>query len=413
MPQLKIIEARKSKEKKPTKKLSFTKKVFISFLSFLLILECLYLIFTYSEIPVIKSLRHMAIETSLSTMRHQWVASALFPDDVVETVRSSVEEAREQQIGVTSTWEEPTVEHDNVIGTDRQEFFELFWELDSSSVDEYIKEIPSALDDGWKNLSINEAGLDDKGTSILTIHGDQVLAIDAKNQVLLIRVEDIGYRGVLAIAKDPSRLSIQAAEDIGHYGQLVGEIAPAHDGILAMTASGFLDIDEEGNKGNGNGGIVAGFARCDGVSYGKRLGYSFKRVELRSDNLLYIVDSQDPVHKDCTDAAEFTPALIIDGDVLVDENCGWNSINPRTCIGQNDHGEIMMLSVEGRQITSLGIGVFGCAEILAKYNCMQAMNLDGGTSSILWYDGECVTRCSNEDFPEGRPLPNVFVYKKL
>ena len=41
---------------------------------------------------------------------------------------------------------------------------------------------------------------------------------------------------------------------------------------------------------------------------------------------------------------------------------------------------------------------------------MQAMNLDGGTSAILWYDGEYVTRCSNPACPEGRQLPNAFVY---
>lgn len=386
------------------------RKIGKALLIFLTILICLYLFFTYAEIPFVKTLRYMAIETSLSTMRHQWVATALFPDDIVEEVRVSVEKAREEQIGVSSTWGEPTIEP-NPSDTDRQTFFELFWELNELSVQKYLLEHPAVLADGWGNLYINEAGLDDEGTSIVTIHGDPVLAIDAKNQVLLIRVSDIGYRGVLAIAKDPSRLSIQAAQEVGHNGQLAGDIALAHNGVLAMTASGFLDIDENGTKGNGNGGIIAGFARCDGVSYGEPLGPGFKRVELRSDDLLYIVDSQEPVHEDCTDAAEFTPALIVDGEVLVDENCGWNAINPRACIGQNDRGEIMMLSIEGRQLTSLGIGVVGCAEILARYNCMQAMNLDGGTSAILWYDGECVTRCSNEDMPEGRPLPTVFVYE--
>ncbi|MBQ4346535.1 MAG: phosphodiester glycosidase family protein, partial [Oscillospiraceae bacterium] len=79
---------------------------------------------------------------------------------------------------------------------------------------------------------------------------------------------------------------------------------------------------------------------------------------------------------------------------------------------QNDRGEIMMLCIEGRQLTSLGIGVVGCAEILSRYGCQQAMNLDGGTSAILWYNGKCVTRCSNEELPEGRTLPNAFVYER-
>ena len=87
-------------------------------------------------------------------------------------------------------------------------------------------------------------------------------------------------------------------------------------------------------------------------------------------------------------------------------------MNPRACIGQSKKGEILMLVVEGRLVGySLGIDVIECAEILSRHNCMQAMNLDGGTSAIMWYDGEYVTRCSNTACPEGRPLPNAFVYE--
>ena len=389
-----------------------TKKILITAAAVLLAAVGVYTFFSYSNIAFIRTLRHMAIETSLSTMRHQWVAYAIFPDAVVDDVRASIEDAREDQIGVSSTWEDTAIQED-VTAASRLQFFELFRELDEESVTKYLAQKPELLQNGWASLSVNEAGLDDEGTSMVTKQGDTVLAIDAKNGILLIRVADLGYQGVLAIAKDPSRLSICPSAQIGYDGQLAGQIAEANNGILAMTASGFRDIDENGVEGQGNGGIVAGLARCGGVTYGEPLGSGFKRVELRTDDRLYIVDSQTPISDDCTDAAEFTPALIVDGEVLVDENSGWNSINPRACIGQNDHGEIMMLCIEGRQLTSLGIGVTGCAEIFEKYGCMQAMNLDGGTSAILWYDGECVTRCCNEDLPEGRPLPNVFVYKRI
>ena len=110
---------------------------------------------------------------------------------------------------------------------------------------------------------------------------------------------------------------------------------------------------------------------------------------------------------------EFTPALIVDGKVLVDENNDWNGLNPRACIGQSEKGEILMLAIEGRLASSLGTGVAECAKILKSHNCMQAMNLDGGTSAILWYDGEYIIRCSNQALPAGRTLPNAFVYEKL
>ena len=47
----------------------------------------------------------------------------------------------------------------------------------------------------------------------------------------------------------------------------------------------------------------------------------------------------------------------------------------------------------------------------AKYAVLIDFQYAGGTSAILWYDGEYVTRCSNTALPEGRTLPNAFVYK--
>ena len=376
-------------------------------------LAAVYFFFCYTSIPFVRNLRHMAIETSLSTMRHQWVAYAIFPDNIVDDVARSVEDARQAQIGIDTTWENtPTDPQENDIHSSKAKFFETFWEIDPSSLEDYLAHSSLLRRHGWANLRIDRSALEQDGTSIETVHGDQVLAIDAENGVLLIRVNGAGYRGVLAIAKNPERLSIKPSSQIGHHGQLVEEIAENNNGILAMTASGFEDVDAMGVEGASTGGVVAGIARCSGETYGIPMGPGFKRVELREDDLLYIVDSSDPISPDCTDAAEFTPALIVDGQVIVDEDCGWNAINPRACIGQNDRGEIMMLCIEGRQLTSLGIGVVGCAEILSRYGCQQAMNLDGGTSAILWYNGKCVTRCSNEELPEGRTLPNAFVYER-
>jgi len=415
--------------------LRFLKRLGIVLAALLLLAAVLYSLFTFSSIPICVTGRHMLIETAMSTMRHQWVATTFFPKSVVDEVMEKVNAAREEQIGLESTW--PTVPHVPVspVDPDAPEtpttspeivpvqpavpeppspeelaFYEVFHELEQASMASYLKEHPDTLANGWEKLYINEAGLDDAGTSIMTKQGHHVLAVDAENGILLIRMSGTGYRGVLAIGKDPSRLSVHAAETLGKSGQYLGTIVKNNGGVLGLTANGFEDYDEHGNAGKGNGGILSGFAMCNGVPMGEHLDWGWKRIELRDDDRMYIVDSRAPVSENCTDASEFTPALIIDGRVLVDEYCGWNAINPRACIGQSRKGEIMMLCIEGRQITSLGIGVVKCAEMLAAYDCMQAMNLDGGTSAIMWYRGECVTKCSNPDLPYGRPLPNAFVY---
>ena len=403
-----------TREKRPKKPKSPLKIITIV-LVVLAVLEAGYFTCVYSDIPFISKWRSIYIQTAMDTMRHQWLATAFIPQSVIDEVMAARNEAKEIQTQHNSSdsWaadsQTQDTETDAAPGAQEAEddgeaaFYELFWELDQSSMEAYLKQNPSVLDDGWENIYINEAGLDDEGTSIQTTMGEQVLAVDAVNQILLVRVTGSGYRGVLAVAKDPSRLSVKNSAYLGSSGQYAGTIAENNGGVLAMTASAFIDPD-----GKGNGGILSGYCMSDGEGRGTHMGWSNKRIELRDDDYFYIVDVQAEVHPNTTDAVEFTPALIIDGETL--PTPGWDSLNPRTIIGQSDKGEILMMVIEGRLIDSLGISVEDCGPILERHNCMQAMNLDGGTSAILWYNGEYVTRCSNTLCPEGRQLPNAFVY---
>lgn len=401
-----------AKQKKPRSAL----KTITVILVVLAVLEGLYFTCVYSSIPFIAKWRNIYIQTAMSTMRHQWLATTLIPQSVIDKVMEDEYKAREEQANTAgSTWDVnqayPGDKHAAELaaeGRSKEEiaFYELFWEIDPDTMDAYLAKNPDVLSGGWENLKINEAGLDDDGLDLQTTMGEQVLAIDVPNQILLVRVKGSGYRGVLAIAKDPSRLSVKNSAMLGSAGQYAGTIAQNNGGILAMTGSGFID-----NGGVGNGGILAGYSMSDGKSTGSHMGWSYKRLELRDDDRMYIVDAQSSVNDRTTDAVEFTPALIVDSQIIVDESSGWTAVNPRTCIGQSDKGEVLMLVIEGRLIDSLGTDVIECARILEKHNCAQAMNLDGGTSAILWYDGEYVTRCSNSACPEGRYLPNAFVYE--
>ena len=298
-------------------------------------------------------------------------------------------------------------------GEEEQMFHAQFPQLDIRSLQSYLDTHP-LLKSGWENLYINKAGFDDEGTGIYTTQGDEVMAIDAKNGVLLVRVQDEGYRGVLAIANDPSKLSVEMSAGVGEYGELVGDIASAHNGVLAMSASGFLDTGTEGNSAGGNGGLIAGYAMSGGKGYGEHLDTGYQRLELRDDNRFYIVSAAEPVSPDCTDAVEFRPVLIVDGEMQKDPY--FTSQMPRACIGQTQTGEVLMLVIEGRMLDEgiYGTDVNTCAEILQRYGCTQALNVDGGTSAMLWFDGEYVTRCSNRNLREtgGRPLPNAFVYQR-
>ena len=424
---------KKQKVKKPLKTLAI-------WLTVILCLEGLYFFCVYTNNAFVKKWRTIYINTAMDTMTHQWLATYFIPKDVIDEVRYEYGVFKAATVGKESTWGktdttsspdgsannnithiDPNVTHETGEKTDEltpeelekqaeEAFYELFWELDHSSMEAYLAQYPDTLANGWDHIYINEAGFDDNGTSIQTTFGEQVLAIDAKNAVLLVRISGKGYRGVLAVGKDPSLLSIEMASTLGVAGQLSGEIAAAHNGVLAMNANGFLDPG-----GAGNGGLLAGYSMSNGTAYGEHFSaYAYKRIELHEDNLFYIKDALSPVSEDCTDAAEFTPALIVDGKKIMDDY--WTGEQPRACIGQSEKYEILMLVIEGRYPLEgiLGTSVNNCSEILLQHKCMQAINLDGGSSAMLWFDGEYVTQSSSSPlrYTGGRPLPNAWVYKK-
>ena len=370
-------------------------KFIAALLALILLLECTYCIAVFTDwCPPLTSLRDQYIETALSTLRHRWLATALIPGDIVLEVWEGLEESRSAQLGQNSSpWEtEDTPKN--------RDFFQLFPELDEASFRAWAPMSEEELDEFY----VNHSGLDEAGLDLYTRQGDQVLAIDAKNGLLVIRIREEMFRGVLILGKDPSRLSCAAAESWGETGQTAGQIAEANHALVAMTASGF---EADGPEG----AYQTGAAMCGGTVYGSHLKSGYKRLELRSDDRLYVVDAPMEFHPDCTDATEWTPALIVDGEIVVTKEDHYNARNPRCCLGQAKDGTVLMLCIEGRYFDSLGATAPECAEILARYGAYQAMNLDGGTSAILWYDGECITRCSDPALPEGRLLPNCWIYK--
>ena len=243
-------------------------------LSVLLVLEVLYCVAVFSQIPWIVRLRNMYIETAMSTMSHQWLATAFIPQDIVDEVVARRNAAREAQAGVVSTWEVPgtaavsasttaPAQTAHALTAEQEAFFDLYWEIDPDTMLDYVQEHPEVVAGGWDQIQINEAGLDDEGTTIRTTMGEQVLAVNVPEQILLLRVSGTGYRGVLAVAKDPAALHLYPSSNIGGSGEHAGTIAQRHGGILMMTGSGFID---EG--GTGNGGIGPGACMCDGEAYG-------------------------------------------------------------------------------------------------------------------------------------------------
>ena len=89
------------------------------------------------------------------------------------------------------------------------------------------------------------------------------------------------------------------------------------------------------------------------------------------------------------------PVLVQDGSIVRIRNTGDDSYrmssmterHPRTAVGWNDR-TFFLVEVDGRQSNlSIGMTLAELADYFKSLGCREAMNLDGGGSSTLWYGG--------------------------
>ena len=367
----------------------------------------LYWLVVFSPVPFIKKWRDIYIETAMGTMTHQWLATSFIPEEGIDTVmeiRQSIEERQEE---ISTNWSLSGLlsgaGEKEVWSELRDDFFDLYPEIDRDSFEAYMS-THRASDDVDENgyLRIDQAGIGDKPTGIYTTNGDQVLAIDTLNGIVIVKVTGEDYVGRLAIVKDPAQMGLGLARNLGESGSVIATIAKDENAILAVNASGFAD-----EEGHGTGGVTHGLVIKDGKTYNDYVGGNYKTIGFDYDNVLQIGKYKDS--SKLKNAVEFKPVLVLDGEAVISGSAGWG-IQPRSAIGQRTDGQVLILVVDGRQPGySIGCTMGDLADVMTRYGAYQACNLDGGSSSILYYNGRKITRPSAADKDNGRRLPNAFV----
>jgi len=103
----------------------------------------------------------------------------------------------------------------------------------------------------------------------------------------------------------------------------------------------------------------------------------------------------------------FGPALIING---IPQSIPRSGVNPRTAIGQRADGAVLLLVVDGRQIDSVGATFSNLIDIFLEFDAVNAGNLDGGSSTLMIYDGEVIN--SGPTMIHNRRMPTTFLVKR-
>jgi len=107
------------------------------------------------------------------------------------------------------------------------------------------------------------------------------------------------------------------------------------------------------------------------------------------------------------EGVSFGPPLIVNGKPTITKGDGGWGIAPRTAIGQKETGEVLLLVIDGRSLSSFGATLRDVQDILLKYGAVNAANLDGGSSATMYFNGMVINKPS--DKLGERTVPTAFV----
>ncbi len=103
------------------------------------------------------------------------------------------------------------------------------------------------------------------------------------------------------------------------------------------------------------------------------------------------------------------PSLLENGVVTIGD-CPTTSYfcarNPRTGIGVKPNGKILLITVDGRQDSSVGMTLTQFARLFQYLGATSALNLDGGGSTTMWARGEILNKVSD---PSERPVGSAIL----
>ena len=420
-----------------------------------------YFVVVFTEAPLISDARDIWIETAMTTMEHQWLATSFFPRWLIDRVMDR------QVITDEDTLSNPDLVHafaavkgtqaivyggvtdgktftgtsagggsssgiqtgigaqdnqsgspDGVSGDGADSMgsqqskngsgFSFFNAAENSGSDQPSFQLP---DIGFFN-GFSYQKSDDyldmppmfPAVGDIDEFGNTVILSDKDEELYIVEIRKNGYTGRILFVSDPSRVVVRNTKKKNVQGELLKSFLKEYDAIAGMNGNGFDDPE-----GHGKGGTIIGWSVADGVEWGSGPKSAYASIGFNDQHVLLAGTIKNFEAHNIRDLAQYGPSLIVDGKKLISGSGGWG-LQPRSGIGQREDGTILMATFDGRQPGhSLGITAGDVADILMQYGCINAGLCDGGSSSVMMYDGDVIGKPSTPMKDTGRYLPNAFL----
>lgn len=230
--------------------------------------------------------------------------------------------------------------------------------------------------------------------------------------VELISISAGTCKGKLLIVHNPKQVILGTSGTFGKEpGIVMTDMVKKYDALAGINAGGFDD-----SNGLGNGGTPVGMVISNGIMTWGTPDAMYNIVGIDDSGVLNVgtMTGQAALNAGIKWGVSFVThdglasSLIINGEVQT-QNLG-AGINPRTAIGQRADGAILLLVLDGRSISTLGATMENICDIMLEYGAVNAGNLDGGSSSVMVYNGEIINNCASVTGP--RRVPTGFLVMK-
>lgn len=250
------------------------------------------------------------------------------------------------------------------------------------------------------------AGVGSADAGLSATADDHALTDDDGDGIILENVSGPGYLGYIMVVLDPERVFLGTPPSFGDAGLTLGRMAAQFDCAAGINGGGFDDPD-----GMGSGGVPVGMTIVDGEILFADEGAAYPFVGFDGDHILHTgwMTPAQARERDIRFGCCFGPVLVSNGEP-VSSSILLSGVNPRTAIGQRADGAVLLLVIEGRQARSLGATFEDLSDIMLRYGAVNACNLDGGSSSNMWFDGEYVN--ASASIIGDRRIPTAFLVKK-
>lgn len=239
-------------------------------------------------------------------------------------------------------------------------------------------------------------------SSSVSVGGPEDSNAQSQQDIEIVEVAGTTYTGTMMIVKDPSRISLATIYPWRDVGVTLDTLVNSSGAIAGINGGLY-------NSTNNSGGKPYGVIVSNGeIQYNKPQEWpGLVLIGFDENHILQIIDIADmsaaevetlvrerkirdavTFQEEASDANNHFVQLIINNEAREMHGSG-SGLNPRTAIGQRADGSVLLFVTDGRGKSGhLGASSGDLIQVMQQFGAVNAANLDGGSSSCMYYNGE-------------------------